>query len=154
MHRYIDILQDLVLNYNNRPHKSLGQWTPSIITNQNEDDARYVVYLPQNKMSQPVKKYKFYLNDKIRISHLKHLFFLDYQQKRTEELFIFAKRYKHQSVPIYRLKDYAGDKIESTFYDNKMQMVNKNNDAMWHEKTILKKRKRHDQNEVFVKWMR
>ena len=36
-HRYVDILQDLVFTYNNRPHKSLESQAPVSVTSSNED---------------------------------------------------------------------------------------------------------------------
>lgn len=77
MYQYINILQVLVFNYNNRPYRSLGQWTPASITKQNEDEARYVMYLIRKQLSPVQRPYKYKMMDKVRISHLKHPFLRD-----------------------------------------------------------------------------
>lgn len=48
-YKYINVLQDLVDNYNNTPHQSLVGATPNSVTKQNEDEIRYVQYLVRKK---------------------------------------------------------------------------------------------------------
>lgn len=55
-HRYIDILPDLVNNYNSTPQRSLGGLAPKEVTSDNEADV--LKKKNQNKSVHPVKKKK------------------------------------------------------------------------------------------------
>ena len=52
------------------------------------------------KKRKPYNKYKLKKGDYVRITHLKHAFDRDYQEKWTEEIFIIKSRYYRQGVPI------------------------------------------------------
>lgn len=48
-YRYIDVLQDLVTSYNQRPHRSLGKRAPATVTKENADEVRLISYLSTKK---------------------------------------------------------------------------------------------------------
>lgn len=50
-YRYIDILQDLVTSYNQRPHRSLGERAPATVDKNNADEIRLISYLATRKKS-------------------------------------------------------------------------------------------------------
>ena len=164
-YKYIDIhvLQDLVYNYNHSPHRSLNGKTPADINKENETKVWNELYIdtlipkPKRKRSikkrKPHKKYKFKKGDYVRITHIKHPFDRDYQEKWTEEIFIVKSRYYRQGIPIYTLTDYSKDAIEGTFYQNELQKVNKNRDDLWRVDQILKKRKRKGKEELYVSFV-
>lgn len=60
--RYIDVLSDIVDNYNSTPHRSLNGLAPNYVTKKNEADALAVLYL---KKSKTIKK-KPKLNEKVK----------------------------------------------------------------------------------------
>lgn len=115
-HRYIDVLPDVVENYNSTPHRSLGGLTPKEVNSDNEADVWAQLYLKrnsQNKSSNLIKKekkrvknikFRFKLNDLVRLSHLKHIFRRGYNQF-TGEIFKIAKRFHLQGIPMYKVKD-------------------------------------------------
>ena len=148
-HRYIDVLQDLVSNYNNRPHRSLGNKTPASV---GPDEPllwkfMYVDSLkPKSEKIKHVKatlqRYKYKVGDHVRISHLKHPFQRDYNEKWTEEVFIIRSRQRREGIPIYKLKDWNGEEINGTFYQPELQKVNKSNDNLWRIERVLKKEKK------------
>ena len=120
-YKYDDILQDLVYNYNHSPHRSLNGRAPADINKTNEIKVWNELYIdtlipkPKRKKSikkkKSYKKYKFKKGDFVRITHLKHAFDRDYQEKWTEEILIIKSRYYRQGVPIYTLIDYTKDHI-------------------------------------------
>lgn len=60
-YRYIDVLPDIVENYNSTPHRSLGGLAPKEVTSDNEADVWAQLYLKkknQNKSVNSVKKRK------------------------------------------------------------------------------------------------
>ena len=48
-YRYVDVLQDLVTNYYQRPHRSLGEHAPATVNKKNADEIRLISYLSTKK---------------------------------------------------------------------------------------------------------
>lgn len=170
-YRYVDVLQDLVTSYIQRPHRSLGKRAPATVTKENADEVRLISYLSRKKKIPIVNKsklektnkslikkkrtkhiFKYKIGDDVRISQLKHPFQRDYQQKWTEEYFKVSNRYKRDGIPVYKIKDLAEDPIEGTFYESELQKVVKSGDILYRVEKVLKKRKRGHSKEVYVKW--
>lgn len=166
-YRFINILQDLVKSYNKRPHRSLGGNAPANVNKENADEIRLESYLSgktkldvnqsktlgrskEKKRAKPF--FKFKIGDDVRLSQLKHPFQRDYQQIWTEEFFKVNERYKRGQIPVYKLKDLAGDPIEGTFYESELQKVIKSEDVSYRVEKILKRRRHGKTQEVYVKW--
>lgn len=166
-YRFINILQDLVKSYNKRPHRSLGGNAPANVNKENADEIRLESYLSgktkldvnqsktlgrskEKKRAKPF--FKFKIGDDVRLSQVKHPFQRDYQQKWTEEFFKVNERYKRGQIPVYKLKDLAGDPIEGTFYESELQKVIKSEDVSYRVEKILKRRRHGKTQEVYVKW--
>ena len=163
-YKYDDVLQDLVYNYNHSPHRSLNGRTPADINKENETKVWNELYIDtlipkpkrkksSSKMRKSYKKYKFKKGDYVRITHLKHPFDRDYQEKWTEEIFIVQSRYYQHGIPRYSITDYNKDPIEGTFYQSELQKVNKDRDDLWRVDKVLKKRTRKGKQELFVSFM-
>ena len=71
--------------------------------------------------------FKFQVGDRVRISKVKRMFKKSYLPNYTEEMFTIYKRFARQ-VPVYKLKDDAGEILEGTFYEPELQ---KNNQERW-----------------------
>ena len=158
-YRYLDILQDIVRNYNHRPHRSLSGKSPSEINKSNEAIAWQQMYMgsmkPKPRKSKikrmPSKPFKFNKGDTVRISSNKHTFQRDYLQKWTEEIFTIHARYLRQGIPVYKLVDYDKEPIHGTFYQSELQRVSKRD--IFKVDKILKRRRRKGGSEVFVSWL-
>ena len=143
---YIDVLPKLVKSYNNTYHRSI-KMKPSQGTKSNEAKVWDTVY--GNDVDKRVR-YKFQVGDRVRISKLKRMFEKSYLPSFTEEMFTIYKRFARQ-VPVYKLKDDAGEILDGTFYEAELQKVIKGDDVYRVEK-VLRKRKRKGVVEYFVKW--
>ena len=95
-------------------------------------------------------RFKFQVGYCVRISKVKRMFEKSYLPNYTEEMFTIYKRFARQ-VPVYKLKDDAGEILEGTFYEPELQKIIKNDDVYRVEK-ILHKRKRKGVVEYLVKW--
>ena len=143
---YIDVLPKLVKSYNNTYHRSI-KMKPSQVTKSNEAKVWDTLY--GNDVDKRVR-YKFQVGDRIRISKVKRMFEKSYHPNFTEEMFTIYKRFARQ-VPVYKLKDDAGEILDGTFYEAELQKVIKEDDVYRVEK-VLRKRKRKGVVEYFVKW--
>ena len=143
---YIDVLPQLVSSYNNTYHRSI-KMKPTQVTKANESKVWDTLYSGD---VQKQVRFKFQVGDRVRISKVKRMFEKSYLPNFTEEMFTVYKRFARQ-VPVYKLKDDAGEILDATFYEAELQKVIKNDDIYRVEK-VLRKRTRKGVVEYFVKW--
>ena len=143
---YIDVLPKLVKSYKNTYHRSI-KMKPSQVNKANEVKVWDTLY--GNDVDKRVR-YKFQVEDRVRIGKAKRIFEKSYLPNFTEEMFTVYKRFARQ-VPVYKLKDDAGEILDGTFYEAELQKVIKEDDVYRVEK-VLSKRKRKGVVEHFVKW--
>ncbi|XP_052768010.1 uncharacterized protein LOC128230882 [Mya arenaria] len=151
-YRYIDDLQNVVVSYNTTPHRGLHGLAPNDVNKSNEADVWAKMYL--KKSNKPIAKPNFHFKngDLVRISFTKQPFQRAYQEQYTTEVFKVSGRILKQAIPMYKLKDLKGDRIQGLFYTAELQKVNKDENSLWFIESILKKRKRNRRREYFVKW--
>ena len=154
--RYIDVLQDLVKSYNNTKHSSLGR-TPASVNKGNESEVRYDQYRlrrkPKNDEDHKKQRMLFDIGDQVRISYRREAFDREYGQKWSGEVFIIAERDRRNGIPIYKLKDWNGEPIKGTFYQQQLQKVDVSDDDAFKIDKVLKRRRRNGRNQILVKWM-
>lgn len=149
-YRYVEVLQDLVYNYNNRPHSSLGTKSPAQIDKNNEAKVWKRMYIDTAKQGKK-RPFRFKFGDKVRISHLKYQFQRDFHQKWTEEFFKVYGRARKSSRNMYLIKDLMNERIDGYFYENELQKIDKEDDPVLRIEQVIRKRKRG--KEILVKYM-
>lgn len=140
-YRYIDMLPDLMKEYNNRKHKTIGM-APSMVNKKNEK----IIY---NKVYRILKlriKPKFNINMKVRISKYKTIFDKGYYNNWTPEIFTIRK-VQYTNPVTYLLRDYNNQDIEGAFYEQELQRVKYEN--IYLVEKVLKKAK----GKEYVKWL-
>lgn len=140
-YKWVDILPELISAYNNRKHRTLGA-KPKDITSSNAN--KFMDRFKYKK--QPVKKNKFKLGDKVRISKQKHIFEKGYTPNWTTEIFTID-RVAATSPVTYHLKDYKDEKLAGGFYEQELQKV------MYPDIYLIEKIVRRRGDQVFVKWL-
>ena len=152
-YRYLEVLQSLVQNYNRRPHSSLpDNLSPSAITSKNEALIWKRMYV-DTATAAGKRKFKFQVGDLVRLTHLKHVFQRDFQEKWTQEIFIVTSRNIREGVPVYTVQDWAKEPVEGAWYESELQKVRKDKDVLWKVEKILRRRTRQGQKEVLIKWI-
>lgn len=151
-HRYVHILQDLVKSYNATPHRSLNHTAPKDVNRENEADIWAYIYLKPRKQKKSITAYKFKKGDFVRISHNNMLFDRSYDEHFTREIFKVKSRLRMQGIPMYKIDDFMGESIKGNFYENEMQKVDKDEDALWFIEEKIRKRKRNGRIEWLVKF--
>lgn len=144
---YVTVLQELVDGYNASVHRSTG-FAPNNVNEENAD----VVF----KKLYPKKLYvtaRFAKGDQVRISINKRpVFDKGYTPNYTMEIFTVDKVV--DGIPAtYRLKEYNGDPIKGTFYNEELVKVIIPGDSYFKIEKILKTRTRHGKKEYFVSWI-
>lgn len=162
-YRYIDVLQDLVSNYNHSPHSSLGNMAPADVDATNESRLWEQLYVDTVKIGQQKPKivrakqnkpkFKFKVGALVRISHLKTVFRKDYQQKWTSEIFKVASRRYKQNIPVYYLVDFHNEPIEGSFYSSELQRVEKDQNSLWDIDQLIRKRRHKGKTQWLVSFI-
>lgn len=148
--RYLDVLQDLVKSYNNSYHKSI-KMTPAEVTVENTPLVFQNLY-----GSFPLRyKEKFKLNfnqgDLVRISKLRGVFDKKYEQSFSDELFTISEGIP-RLPPFYKLKDFDGEPIQGTFYEEELQKVQIAPDKLYQVEEILARRVVRGEKQALVQW--
>lgn len=146
-YNWIDFIKDLVKSYNNSYHRSI-KMTPNQVNPSTEATVRKNLY---PKTTTPVKKAKYKVGDRVRISRLDNVFRKGYMITRTWEIFEVSEVQKTDPIT-YKLKDLSGDPLYGSFYDSELTFVDKSDEIYAVEK-IVNKRKRGGKTEYRVKYM-
>ena len=139
---YIDILPDLVKDYNNTRHSSIKMTPVEASEKKNELTAWRNLY--PNRLDILAINPKFSIGDKVRISKKKELFEKGYTTRWTEEIFTIPK-IKRTSPITYKIADLNGEEIDGTFYEPELQ---KTSQQLFRIEKVIEKGK----NKSLVKW--
>ena len=138
---YIDVLNDLVSQYNKTVHSSI-EVTP-IEASKKENEKQVFLNLYPSESSAK-KKPKFELGDYVRIPKKKGTFEHGFTPRYTEEVFQVSSVLDTSPVT-YKLIDFNNEEIKGTFYEQELQKTKQ--DTYRIEKVLKKKG-----NKLFVKW--
>ncbi|CAC5381013.1 unnamed protein product [Mytilus coruscus] len=150
-HRYINVLQDFVKTYNSTPHRSLNNIAPKDVNKENEADIWAFMYLKPKKPKQP-QKFQFKVGDTVRLTKISNVFDRSYDEHFTREIFKIRKRFRMQSIPVYKISSFDNSPVSGLFYSGEMIKVNKDENSMWYIENKLKKRKRNGVIQWLVKF--
>ena len=114
MNVYINVLPDLVREYNNTRHSSI-KMTPTNASKK-ENELRVWRNLYPDHLEVKDINHKFSVGDKVRISKKKNTFEKGYTTRWTEEIFTIAE-VKRTSPVTYKIADLDGEEITGTFYE-------------------------------------
>ena len=109
-HNWVNILQDLVTSYNNRPHSSLpNKLTPKEALGKEHEYDIWKSQVGRRK----TQRVRFSIGDHVRLS----------LPNWTEELFEIISVDTRDQPPLYVVQDHNGDRIEGIFYADELQKV-------------------------------
>jgi hypothetical protein len=146
--KWIDIVGDLVYNYNHTYHTSIKMKPIEGSKKENETQVYKNLYAKEDK-TKSVNKFK--VGDKVRISKYKSVFDKGYLPNWTTELFTVSKVLITNPVT-YKIKDYKNEEVTGIFYEQELVKFDKQ-DQDYEVEKILKTRTRNNKKEYFVKWV-
>jgi hypothetical protein len=144
-HVWFDILQDLINNYNNKFHRTIGM-EPNKVSKENEKQVLENIKKNTKPKVEKRQARKFYEGDKVRISKYKGIFTKKYLPNWTNEVFTV---YKVQPTypETYILKDNKGELLHGAFYGHEM-LKSTSGDVYLVEKILKRKG-----DKVLVRWL-
>ena len=110
---YIDKLDDIVNQYNNKYHTTIKMKPVDVKSN------TYIDFKKEVNNADP----KFKIGDYVRISKYKNIFAKGYMPNWSEEIFVISKI--RNTVPwTYVINDHNGEQIIGTFYQKELRKTN------------------------------
>ena len=152
-HRWVDVLQKVTESYNATYHRSIKR-TPKSVKAKDSVALWKLQYDSQPKSSRQgplrVRDYTFKVGDLVRVSFLRRAFQREYDERWSRELFVVNDRFMSDNIPQYRLKDYAGEVVSGTFYEQQLKRAFEQNRYLVEK--VLRSRKRGGQKQLLVRW--
>ena len=139
---YINVLPDLVREYNNTRHSSIKMSPVEASEKKNEFKVWKTLF--PNRLDILHINPKFSVGDKVRISKKKALFEKGYTTRWSEEIFTITK-IKRTSPITYKIANLNGEEIDGTFYEPEFQ---KTSQQLFRIEKVIEKGK----NKSLVKW--
>ena len=139
---YIDILPDLVKDYNNTRHSSIKMTPVEASKKKNELTVWRNLY-PEHLEIRDIKP-NFSIGDKVRITKKKKTFEKGYTTRWTEEIFTIVE-VKRTSPVTYKIADLNGEEIKGSFYQPELQ---KTSQQLFRIEKVIKR----GQKKSLVKW--
>ena len=139
---YIDVLPDLVKDYNNTVHSSIKMTPIEASKKKNELTVWRNLYPDRYKIYDLTPK--FSVGDKVRITKKKKVFEKGYTTRWTEEIFTI-KEIQNTNPITYKLKDLNKKEIKGTFYEPELQ---KTKQQVFRIEEVLEK----GEKQSLVKW--
>lgn len=142
-YRYVDVLDEMVSNYNNTRHSST-KMTP-VEASQKKNEKIVWMNLYGHLKPFPQRKPKFKLNDKVRITKKKTIFDKSYIPRWTTEVFSISQIQFTDPIT-YKITDYNNEEIVGTFYEQELQ---KTNQEIYRIEKVIKRKG----TKSLVKWL-
>lgn len=154
--RYVDILQDLIYNYNNSYHRSI-KTAPSKVNKSNEEVVWANLYgFDRSGFNSQSINFKFNIGDEVRISKSKAIFAKGYEENWTRETFIVTERIP-RVPPVYKIRDTHetnSEPIDGAFYESQLQKVLPPSEKDYYIREVLKSRKsKSGERESLINWL-
>lgn len=143
-YKWLDILQELVDEYNGSKHRTI-KMTPKDVCFENEQQLLDTVYNYKKVISNK-DNVKFKVGDHVRLSKYKSLFEKGYLPSWTTEIFV-VKKIQYTDPITYLLVDWEGKDIKGGVYAEEMQLVKYPNVY------LVEKILRRKNGKVYVKWL-
>jgi hypothetical protein len=147
--KWIDTLDQLLHDYNNRIHSTTGMTPVKASLKENETKVlQNIINRSKARRRTFSTKPKFKVGDKVRMSRTKALFEKGYLPNWSEEVYTIEKVQK--TTPItYIIKDSLGEVIQGNVYNEELQ---KSNQEIYRIEKVIRKKKIDGVEHALVKW--
>ena len=119
--KWIDVIDQIVDNYNKTPHRSIGM-APLAVNDENRDKVYKRLY-PNNSVT-IVCKLK--AGDRVRKKLEKTIYEKGYTKKWSDEIFVIKESRQSQGVCWYKLLDLNGERLPGIWYYYNLILVARN----------------------------
>lgn len=150
---WLSILPDVIASYNSAVHSSIKVSPNKALTLSDSKLFEAQYERDFDKEPDKVERYRFNINDKVRISRLRNPFSREYDQTFTEEFFLITNRFRKSNIVYYTLKDLGNSNIQGLFQNNELTLVHEEEGKKYKIETVLGKKKIRNVPHLLVKWV-
>ena len=118
--RYVDVIQQIIDNYNGTPHRSIGM-APNKVNRNNRDQVFKKLYKRSKISIEP----RLEVGDQVRIAKLKTVFEKGYTRKWSLDLYTIVSAKSRGDVDYYKVKDQSGIILPRQRYYYELNLVRK-----------------------------
>ena len=136
--QWIKFIDQAMKIYLNRKHRTIGMSPLEAEKEKNQTSLRKLYYEKYMKFDKKKKKNKFKVGDSVRIWKARGTFHLGYMEDFSIEHFTIVEVLTNLPVPRYKLKDYNGEEIIGSFFEDELVTYNPGD---FYESEVIKKRK-------------
>ena len=119
-HKWIDILDQFIDNYNNTYHRSI-KMPPNKVTDENRLNVFRTLYPKTKDYTKP----RLNKGDKVRVLKQKNLFEKGYTRSWSIEIYVIVKAYNDSGVDFYSIKDSEGNILSRKKYYWELNLVSR-----------------------------
>ena len=142
--RYIDVLEDLVNNYNNSFHRTI-KMTPNEASYKEREILFKTIYGNLNL----TKSKQFQVGEKVRKAYERKPFDKSYYPNWTDEIFEISKKSK-DNIPLYKIHDDKNRMSKNRFYKEQIQNIIPDT---YRVEKVIRKRIYKGKKQCLVKWL-
>lgn len=142
----------VVKNYNNKQHRSIGM-APNSVNKTNEAALWFKNKHDAFDKQPPPTKYKFNINDTVRLKLPKELYSKDFDEKFSSQVYYIASRHSPQNVNRYKVKNVQNELLPSSYSEQELVKVIVDENTQYRVEKILRKKLMHGIPHVYVKWL-
>lgn len=147
-YKYWDVLPKLIESYNASIHRSIGTTPKEAAT---IPQLRSEIFERLYGINNKVIKYKYQIDDVVRITKSRSVFDKSYLPRWSDEVFVVCKR-NLTNPPTYVLKDLKDKIIKGCFYEQELQRVTKTDRDIWPIEKIIRTKGRGKSKQYLVRW--
>lgn len=141
-YKWLQLLPSVTKIYNNTKHRTIGMKPADVKV--------HTVITAYNHIKVVPKRFKYRLNDVVRISKYKSIFDKGYTPSWSTELFKIVK-VNITNPPTYLLESMDGQPIKGCFYEVELQKTS--SPGVYLVEKILRNRKKNNIDQLYVKWL-
>ena len=139
--------------YLNRKHRTI-QMTPNEAEKEENQSKLNEIYFEKYKKAEANRrKPKFKIGDKVRIWNERLKFQRGYHESFTREHFSITEVLANLPVPRYKIKDYNGECIVGSFFEDELVSYSPDDGALYHVEKILKTKGKGRKKQHLVKFV-
>lgn len=149
--RWETILPDVIKSYNDSIHSSTGH-APNNVNDNDESDIWFHVKHKNFKKAPIPKKYKFELNDTVKINSIRENFAKEFYENNSIRHYFISHRSAPSGIQRYKLKDENNRSLPGSYSTNQLQPVKINENTRYRIEKILHRKRIRNIPHAFIKW--
>ena len=146
-YEWVKFLDQAMKIYLNRKHRTIKMSPLEAEKPENEIKVRRIYLERYRKADFKRQKVKFSVDDTVRIFKKRGTFHRGYNEDFTDEIFTVTKVLKNLPVPRYKIKEYNGEDIIGSFFQDELVRYNP---PEFYEIDILNSRGKGKKKEYFI----